>query len=349
MCRTFRVVPVFVAAMLCIGCGKQTLPLPERVVEVPAGALPVSLAWNAATGAPVVGCTNGRVVLWENSGIPPAVRETGSTAPVTALSVLADGTVVAGTADGRLYARSPATGQERRFEPQGSSVRTIAFAPQTANVLQFVVALADGRLLFVDAQRGSEAVRSGHKGGARCASYSPDGRTFITAGDDGRLAWWSPRTRRRSAVHGGHDTAVAALQWLDGGRWLITGDWNGKLLLWNAARQTAVGDAEQPDAVAGIAVWSSREFVTGSWDGVLRLWRIETSPNRPPSIDKVAEKATGRTIECIAVDSGGPAVLVIGDDAAIRWWRWERPEGIPAAGERIDRAATAEGRRRAGR
>ncbi len=276
-------------AAVCLvppGCERPLRTAADRTLVPPDTHHPISLAWNPSTKTPLVGCTDGRLLVWEESNLPPRVLETGSSFPVTTLALLPDGSLIAGTADGRLYAASLTGARERRFDPQGAAIRAIALHPQAERTLQFALALADGRLVFADAH-GSQSVASHHKGGARCALYAPTGDTLVTAGDDGRLAWWSVSTLRRSAVADGHRTVVAAT--LAGQRTLV----GQRRLGW---ARVAVGFGSARDHGRGRAVRRGRGHRRAIGDRIRhrKLGRSVAAVARGIGRDRPAGTAYGR-------------------------------------------------------
>jgi WD40 repeat protein/DNA-binding SARP family transcriptional activator len=72
------------------------------------------------------------------------------------------------------------------------------------------------------------------------AAVAPDGRTLALATNDGRLAFWDTRTRRRlGKPQTAHAHPAWALSFSADGRWLATGGGDSLLGLWDARRRTA--------------------------------------------------------------------------------------------------------------
>ena len=65
----------------------------------------------------------------------------------------------------------------------------------------------------------------GHKDGANCLAYTPDGNWLATGGEDRTLRIWNAATREPIAVHE-LDTPIKALCFSPDGKYLYTGNGN---------------------------------------------------------------------------------------------------------------------------
>jgi WD40 repeat protein len=96
---------------------------------------------------------------------------------------------------------------------------------------------------------GRRIVLTGHSAQVNRLAYSPDGRTLVTASDDGTVRVWDLSTRREQAVLRGHFAQVVSLAISPDGRMIASGsgDWqkpkqSGELKLWDAVAGTCIAD-----------------------------------------------------------------------------------------------------------
>ncbi len=102
--------------------------------------------------------------------------------------------------EGRMATINTETGRELWTADVGSAVQQagLAFSPDGDDI---IVGLGNV-LRFFDAQSGLErfASEGAHAGGVGAVRYTPDGRTIVTASDDGTIRQWDPRSARQLRV-----------------------------------------------------------------------------------------------------------------------------------------------------
>jgi RNA polymerase sigma factor (sigma-70 family) len=109
-----------------------------------------------------------------------------------------------------------------------------AFSPDG----QTIIAERGGVLRFFEARSGREQIRNreAHEGGVNVVSYTPDGRTILTAGDDGTVRQWDAATARQLRVFR-HDGRVNQLVVSANGANLATAvqGLGGRVSVWDLA------------------------------------------------------------------------------------------------------------------
>jgi cytochrome c len=120
----------------------------------------------------------------------------------------------------------------------------------------------------------AEQVLRFHDGSVNAVAILPDGR-IATAGQDRRVALWTPGADRPATVLDGHQAPVVALAVSPNGAWLASGSWDHTVRLWPLAggephvleghRQNVNGVAFTPDG---------RAVVSAGYDLSLRIWPL---------------------------------------------------------------------------
>lgn len=114
---------------------------------------------------------------------------------------------------------------------------------------------------------------------AEAIVFTPDSRSFLTTGQDGRVQLWSAATGQLIRRFEGHEeNAVLNALFTRDGRRLLTSDGTGKVILWDVEKgaQTAVLETRQP-ACFGLALSSDgKRLATASWDYTAKIWNAET-------------------------------------------------------------------------
>jgi WD40 repeat protein len=185
--------------------------------------------------------------------------------------------------------------------------------------------------------------------------FGADGRSILTAGDDGRARLWSiPSLAPGTTFHAGPPGTTHAALARQGHRVLTTSE-RSATKIWNAATGDLVGTL--PDRKSGVSSGaispSGRLIVTAGANGV-RLWTSSGQPRgvleRGDSVTSVAFSPDGRTvatgdwlgfvrvwrdsrptssrtmraspdyIESVTFDPSGRAVLAASDDGVVRGW-----------------------------
>lgn len=159
--------------------------------------------------------------------------------------------------------------------------------------------------------------RGGHSLGTNGGFFSPDGSLLATAGDDGTIKIWNPRTGLLVRTIHAHDQFVARVAWSpDGGR-LASCAWDGKLKIWDAADGanllTIAADAQGATAVN----WSSDGALvaSGGYSAAVKIWNAQTGA--------LVRTLTGHGdyIDDVEFSPDNAMLATCSDDRSIKLWR----------------------------
>lgn len=158
------------------------------------------------------------------------------------------------------------------------------------------------------------------------AVFSPDGKTFVTVGDDIRL-WDTQRRERMGSLQAGcvHTIAISP----DGNILASAGGDNGtEIGLWDVQEQKPIGVWEaHPQWVSALAFHpGGRMLASVDQDGIIRLWDVGTQ-----KLVGVMENPGRGTASLLFTPDG--KMLISNDDTRIRLWDVETQQPIGSLGE----------------
>src|SRR6516162_10274224 len=127
------------------------------------------------------------------------------------------------------------------------------------------------------------ATSTGHTNRIYCGVFTPDSRTFLSAGIDKEIRAWNVADGKPIYSLKGHGAPVRALG-LAAGKLLISASADGSIYLWDLAGRKKVGElAKQKHNVDSLAVSPDGKTLatsTGAWNkslpGDLRLWDLRS-------------------------------------------------------------------------
>ncbi|MBI2927555.1 MAG: protein kinase [Verrucomicrobia bacterium] len=109
------------------------------------------------------------------------------------------------------------------------------------------------------------------------ARFSPDGKSIITAAQDGRARVWETGTGKL-LFELQHERELAEARFSHSSRWILTRDTNGTVQVWDSVtRQPAAPVISHPGATLAEFSPDDTHTVTGGEDGMVRIWDTRTS------------------------------------------------------------------------
>jgi WD40 repeat protein/tetratricopeptide (TPR) repeat protein/tRNA A-37 threonylcarbamoyl transferase component Bud32 len=224
--------------------------------------------------------------------------------------------------DHQVRLSNPATGEMigSPLVQQGGAM-TAAFSPDGELLLVGTLGSSRGGAQLWDAATGKPIGEPLLPPRVYCVAFSPDGKTFLTAGDTGspiqaEARLWETATRRpvgKPLSHRGHIYAVA---WSRDGRTILTGGTDRTARLWEGVTGQAVGKPlEYRNTVTSVALAPDGKMaLSGSADGTARLCAVATG-------EPVGEPMRHRgPIVAVAFGPDGRTVLTGSEDGTARVW-----------------------------
>jgi WD40 repeat protein len=284
---------------------------PSGAELLTAGASGTAHLWNATTGAQLKPALNHGVYL------DSARFSRNGNRIVTAAN---DGTADVWNAQthrriDRL--RSPAALVGAVFSPNGRSIATMD---------------DNGTTQIWPADNGSSAPAAlrppGQLSPPMALAYSPDGRSLVIGGADGRVRIWDTRSYHQLAVLprlGGANPATS-VSYSGDGHWLLAGSAGGTAREWNAATGQVRVTVASPDkdAINAVSVTNHGErFLTANADGHAYEWDPRTA-----KITGTISDPQARAFDSIEYDPIDPHLVLTA--AAYDYARvWSLPSGRP--------------------
>jgi cytochrome c len=179
----------------------------------------------------------------------------------------------------------------------GGPVRAVAVAPDGATALSG--SFDSSAIRWSLARNAAEQVLRFHDSAVNAVALLRDGR-LVTAGEDARIALWSPGADRPASVLEGHGGPVVGLAVSPDGTMLASASWDRTVRLWPIAGGAPRVLEGHGDNVNGVAFTADGRVVSAGYDATVRIWpRDGGSPavtTLPTPLNSVAVARDGEIV-----------------------------------------------------
>jgi cytochrome c len=176
---------------------------------------------------------------------------------------------------GSAFGAAPA---EAQLRGHGGPVRALAISADGATALS---GSFDASAIRWSLQRdAAEQVLRLHDGAVNAVAILGDGRA-ATAGEDARIAIWTPGKPNPDAVLEGHEGPIVALAVSTDGATLASGSWDRTIRLWPLVGGVPLVLEGHQQNVNGVAFTpDGKALVSAAYDGTVRIWPL-LAPGSP--------------------------------------------------------------------
>jgi WD40 repeat protein len=126
------------------------------------------------------------------------------------------------------------------------------------------------------ASEANTVVLAGHLGLVHSVTWSPDGRSLASGGEDTTVKVWDLSAKQNTVTLSGHTEAIRAVSWSPDGRLLASGSSDDTIRVWDTGSNQTKATLQHPNDVTSLA-WSpdATRLASGCDDATIRIWSVQ--------------------------------------------------------------------------
>lgn len=223
------------------------------------------------------------VRIWERASGKETLTLKGHTDRVYAIAYSPDGKRLASCGpDGAIILWDAQTGQRLSTftEEPGVILYWIAYNPSGSDIITAATDWARAWATVWDIETGQKRFTLEENTTIiRSASFSPDGKTIATTGDDQTAKLWDASTGQKLLTFYGHTDSISFAAFSPDGKWLATSSYDRHVKIWEVATGRELFDVagHQRDLTSVAFSPDGRRIVTSSLDMTAKVWSVAPS------------------------------------------------------------------------
>ena len=182
--------------------------------------------------------------------------------------------LVTGSMDLTVRLWNPKTGNEmRRITEHQLEINGVAFNPQDNKIGASVC--ESGEVKIWNINDASARHLCTHVDGAAALTFSPDGETLATAGNDSDIKIWALSDGETLMKLQGHDEGVVSVAFHPNGRWLASGSDDDTVIIWDLQTKEIHRRLKHDDDVNTVSFSKDgTRLASADANGVVKIWVV---------------------------------------------------------------------------
>ena len=245
----------------------------------------VSVAFSSDGSTLASGSLDGSVILWDAESLEQRTTITEHTVELSEIAFSPDGnTIASGSRDKTVRLWDTTTGRNiKTFIGHSGEVQSIAFSPDGETIVSGSGKVDDRywygddhTIKFWDVPSGThKATWFGHQRAVYHLTFSPDGRTLVSCGNEKKAIFWDVATGNPIWTFLGNGDEIGRITFNPDGRRFINHDADG-IHLWELASRQRISTFPENKTYNAEFSPDGNTIATASGDNVLYIWDINT-------------------------------------------------------------------------
>lgn len=263
------------------------------------------------------------IKIWDlTTGEVPNTLNDGHTAPIRALSLSADGTLlVSGSADNTIKIWDMSNGKLlKTLKGHTAPVTSVAISRDGKTVIS---GSEDSTIKIWDVPTAVlRHTLTEHSDKVYAVALSPDGKAIASGSQDFTVKLWNAETGelvRTLSQPAGHRNAVSAVAISPDGKQVVSGSWEKNVKLWDLQTGKILRTFEgHQDKVTTVTFINDQTIASGSLDKSIRIWDTQS--------EKFQEIQNAHTAPVLSL-TARPAdqrLVSASQDKTIKIWQWTK-------------------------